>query len=211
MRETGFCQGDPRRRSPRHAAEHVTCDIGEVVNLSASGARIASRGKPPLKKGQTVQMLLTGQDGAIRVQGVVTWLRRTGWRKAEVGVRFINLTPAHVLVLATLAEFGFVRPRAAGQRTSEPAPARSASSSGQRPAATVRAGVALPNYYAILGIKPEATDEDIKAAFRDLARRYHPDHASGEEVTRKFIDAKQAYEILRDPERRALYDLGRAA
>lgn len=59
--------------------------------------------------------------------------------------------------------------------------------------------------YEILGVNKDATEADIKKAFRQLARKYHPDNReTGNED--KFKDANHAYEILSDPKKRSIYD-----
>lgn len=63
----------------------------------------------------------------------------------------------------------------------------------------------LKDYYVILGITPEETQSGIQSAWRDLARRYHPDRA-GQEATRQFQEVSEAYNVLGDPRRRADYD-----
>jgi molecular chaperone DnaJ len=65
---------------------------------------------------------------------------------------------------------------------------------------------ALPNYYGVLGIPMEATPEEIKAKFRQLAKEYHPDKSRDEKSAEKFAEIKQAYEILSDEETRKDYD-----
>lgn len=63
------------------------------------------------------------------------------------------------------------------------------------------------NYYDILGIKPDATEAEIKSAFRKLARKWHPDVAGNSpEVVEKFKEINEAYEILLDSEKRKKYD-----
>src|SRR6185369_11836368 len=62
------------------------------------------------------------------------------------------------------------------------------------------------NYYVILGVPVDANDEVIRHAFRELARRYHPDAGAGSSVE-KFRQVFEAYETLRDPLRRAAYDV----
>lgn len=63
------------------------------------------------------------------------------------------------------------------------------------------------NYYQILNVAKEATPEEIKRAYRRLARQYHPDLNPGDkEAEETFKDIGEAYEILSDPDRRAKYD-----
>ncbi|MCS6775687.1 MAG: DnaJ domain-containing protein [Chloroherpetonaceae bacterium] len=66
-----------------------------------------------------------------------------------------------------------------------------------------------PDYYAVLGLKPEATAEEIKKRYRELARRYHPDVNPSPEAAQKIKAVNEAYHILGDPDRRALYDAER--
>lgn len=64
--------------------------------------------------------------------------------------------------------------------------------------------------YAVLGVARNATADQIKAAYRDLAAKYHPDHHQGNPLedlaAAKLADINRAYEILSDPQRRAAYD-----
>ena len=63
------------------------------------------------------------------------------------------------------------------------------------------------NYYAILGVPKEATIEEIKKAYRQLARQYHPDLNPGNKVAEeKFKDVGEAYEVLGDVGKRSQYD-----
>lgn len=67
------------------------------------------------------------------------------------------------------------------------------------------------DFYAILGIAKDASDADIKKAYRKLARQYHPDTNSGDAAAeRKFKDISEAYSVLSDPEERQQYDAIRA-
>ncbi|SRR5581483_7819071 len=62
------------------------------------------------------------------------------------------------------------------------------------------------NFYAILGIPPDADDTTIRTAYRALARRYHPDAGEGSS-TEKFREIVAAYETLSDPRRRQIHDV----
>ena len=62
------------------------------------------------------------------------------------------------------------------------------------------------DYYAILGVKRDATAEDIKKAYRKLARKYHPDVSKEKDADARFKEMAEAYATLKDPEKRAAYD-----
>jgi len=69
--------------------------------------------------------------------------------------------------------------------------------------------MAKRDYYDVLGVPKNATDDDIKKAYRKLAMKFHPDRNQGEEAKKaeeKFKEAKEAYEMLSEPQKRAAYD-----
>src|SRR5437870_4602413 len=67
--------------------------------------------------------------------------------------------------------------------------------------------VEFKEYYTSLGVPRDASDEDIKKAFRKLARQYHPDVAKDKKTAEeKFKEINEAYEVLSDPEKRKKYD-----
>ena len=69
--------------------------------------------------------------------------------------------------------------------------------------------MAKRDYYEVLGVPKNATDDDIKKAYRKLAMKYHPDRNQGEDAKKaeeKFKEAKEAYEMLSDAQKRAAYD-----
>jgi molecular chaperone DnaJ len=73
--------------------------------------------------------------------------------------------------------------------------------------------MAEKDYYEILGVKKSASDDELKKAYRDLAKKYHPDKNKGnKEAESKFKEISEAYAVLSDAEKRAQYDrLGREA
>ncbi|MBZ0306018.1 MAG: DnaJ domain-containing protein, partial [Anaerolineae bacterium] len=62
------------------------------------------------------------------------------------------------------------------------------------------------DYYDILGLDRRASDTEIKKAFRNLARQYHPDVNKSPDAEAKFKELNEAYQILSDPNRRRAYD-----
>lgn len=64
----------------------------------------------------------------------------------------------------------------------------------------------MSDYYTLLGVFRDATEADIKKAYRKLAMEYHPDRNPSPEAEARFKEIVEAYEVLRDPQKRAAYD-----
>jgi curved DNA-binding protein len=70
--------------------------------------------------------------------------------------------------------------------------------------------VEFKDYYQVMGVPREATEAQIKQAYRKLARKYHPDVSKEKDAEARFKEVGEAYEVLKNPEKRAAYDqLGR--
>jgi curved DNA-binding protein len=66
--------------------------------------------------------------------------------------------------------------------------------------------VEFKDYYNIMGVARDATQDEIKRAYRRLARKYHPDVSKEHDAEARFKEVGEAYEVLKDPEKRAAYD-----
>jgi signal transduction histidine kinase len=80
---------DNRRAFNRLLLESVKCNLGQVIDLSLGGARIRCVKEPA---GQ-LELEISDDETTVKLMAEVTWCSRTGWRKHEAGLRFLNLTP----------------------------------------------------------------------------------------------------------------------
>ena len=62
------------------------------------------------------------------------------------------------------------------------------------------------DYYEVLGVSRDASQEEIKKAYRTLAKKYHPDVSTDPNATEKFAEIQVAYDCLSDPDKKANYD-----
>ena len=67
----------------------------------------------------------------------------------------------------------------------------------------------MTDLYGILGLTPRATANEIKSAYRRLARKYHPDVSASSDANARFVQINRAYQVLSDPRRRDAYDSGK--
>jgi hypothetical protein len=144
-----------------------------------------------------------------------------------IGVQFPTLSPAYAKAIETFARFGYVEPILCAERASEACDPHigaegdsSASSSkssqvsegqgnnSQQTADKTPKKITGPtvDLYRMLGLRPDATDDDIKAAFRREAARWHPDTCASPDAAERFMDVSKAYRVLRDAAAREKYD-----
>jgi hypothetical protein len=164
------------------------------------------------------------------LQGRVAWIKRASLLGGpfEYGIQFVGVTGAVAKILDQIAMYGFVHDangaeQKAPLRDAAPAPPTSAKrapgSSGTcanasgasetaegstRPKVTVTAD--LPCFYATLGVAFDATEQQVRAAFRQLAKRLHPDVCKEPDASERFAFITRVYEVLSDDELRARYD-----
>lgn len=83
---------DNKRRHGRIACELLTCTIGEVQDLSASGLRVRHRGRVHVKIGDTVDLSLRILDDRIPLRAKIVWLKRVRFFSHEIGLEFVDLS-----------------------------------------------------------------------------------------------------------------------
>lgn len=202
----------PSDRAPRSKLMGLSWDHGEVVDLSETGAQLRCDGSTmkTLYKGEVREITVRSDFEMLRLRAQVAWIRREGMaaKSYVVGVRFVGLTAAQRGAVAAFGRNGFV----GGGDSSGPEPFRfessdeSARARAEAVEAAQRTIAGIVDLYAMLGAKPGDGEDAIRAAYRAQAARWHPDHCREPEAAAKFDQITKAYQLLRDPARRAKYD-----
>ncbi|MGB0768761.1 MAG: DnaJ domain-containing protein, partial [Phycisphaeraceae bacterium] len=174
----------------------------EVCDVSASGLRVICDGKPPVAIGSEFPLRLRFSDGSVELRASVRWCRRRGLRRHEIGLAFLRLRPGMPRVLDSIARYGLA---SAARGLDEPRSESHRSTRHNDPCAEPRAEAELPNHYRSLGLEPGTSAAAIKAAYRRLAAKHHPDRSDAPDAAERFQAIVEAYRVLSDPGRRATY------
>lgn len=193
-----------RRLAERFAADMLTCPVGKVVDMSATGMSLTSERKPTVRPGQVGGFPLMIGSRTFNLYGRVLRVNRRGMKGYDIGVVFINPDPRVVHILTSVARFGFV-PKD-GVAEDEPKAKAPQELAGPDAHSTAHVNRDPAGIYRLLGVPHDASDGQINDAFRQLARQYHPDLNRAADAQEQFIAIKQAYDLLRDPDRRQRYD-----
>jgi hypothetical protein len=172
----------------------MSCLLGDVKDLSSTGMRVAARQAPPIPPGVLFEFELNGPSESLTLVGRIVRVEKCKAGAFEIGVEFQRLTPELVAAVDSLARHGVIKGR---KPTGRPA------------GVTVR--MEVPNLYAMLGVEPSASDDQIQRAFREMARKYHPDLNKSAEAQTRFVELHKAYDLLKDADKRRAYDAARAA
>ncbi len=183
------------RRHPRHSGKNkVRCLLGDVLDLSAGGMRIACSGKPPLKAGSAAKVDLRTNEGQESVNVRCCWVRKTGLFKGyQIGLKFIGITEEQSGRIGKIAQYGFLPeadPQAQAQSGSDDSEEESAGIS-------ITAELDLGPYYQALELEDGAEADEIRDAYRRLVRTCHPDVNDAPEAEQQFLELQEAYDILR--------------
>ena len=190
--------GKEDRKAPRApASEEFTTHIGDAVDISSTGIQIKCRQKPPLRKGQSLELTLRSGPRQARIPVRLVWVRRSRV-ETRCGFQFVGLTDGQRAVVESILRFGYI-----------PSPediSQAKRRQHDRASLKVRAEVVVPDYYQALGVSPQASDEEVHHAYRVLARRWHPDVCSEPDAERRFRQVNEAYAVLRSQRDRSAYD-----
>jgi hypothetical protein len=194
---------------PRTAHRHEAVGLhappfGDLVDLSASGMKLKRADKPSFREGESVPLVIQNDSQCVRVQGTVVWIRRVGLKGGyEVGVRFMDVRPGVAMALDQFARFGHIETKGTAGGFAAP-PTEAASVSRAEPAPQIK--VEVEDLYVHLGLKLGATDAEVRAAYHELAKRWHPDHCREDGAAEKFALLSKSYKVLRNAELREKYD-----
>lgn len=175
------------RVETRVETRKMRCSHGKVLDLTGRGMRIVLDSKDAPIVGQSQDFVFTGEDAEIRVQGIVRWVRHVGGlrKRTEAGVEFVGLRASQSEALRKYAVVGDLEEPDTGLD---------------------QVRIEYPDLYAIMGVSPFASFDEIRRSYHKLVRRWHPDVCDDEEAEERMSEIHKAYKVLRDEDLRAQYD-----
>jgi DnaJ-domain-containing protein 1 len=170
------------RLSKRYDTRLTDTVLGSVVDLSTEGARIVTRTEPSVRAGHVFEIALSCEDVKVFVLARVAWTRKVDKTLWNIGLHFFDADSQAKADMERLLD------HCAGGRELLPTT------------------VEIEDLYAVLGVARESSLEQIRSAYRRLARQFHPDHAPDQESSRQFSRISKSYMVLRDESLRRRYD-----
>jgi hypothetical protein len=187
-----------KRREERFSTDLLTSTLGDVVDLSGTGVRVRKAGRAGVSVGQIVPVTLRSDQCQVTLKSRVVRVKANGFRECEIGLTFVEIKPGLQNALHHLARFGFIPNLRETNGEKQAGPEKKHKS-------------AMPDYYGLLKTASNATEEQIRAAYHEAARQYHPDANRSADTVFMFEAVSEAYRILRDPHKRREYDQRRIA
>lgn len=189
----------PRRHKRHRGKGKARCKLGEVLDISAGGMRIACPGKPPLKPGAAASISVKTSAGNETLNVRCCWIK-SPWlglgKTHEIGLKFIGITDEQAERLGVIAEYGFI-PEHKQPKKPEAAAADPAGSTSHESAVGAHVDLDLEPYFEALELEPDADATQVRDAYRRLVRTCHPDVADSPQAREQFLKIQQAYDALR--------------
>ncbi len=190
------------RTSQRFSTNSVEWEYGGVINMSTTGACIVDkRTMTTLAPGVTQTLRFCSEGRTLTLQAQVKWARRSSSAEGMLaGVVFTSVSAKQTIEIERFAGIRFSDAAKSAERTAD-----SMNDEPETPVSHEPAGE-LVDLYRVLGIRPDASESDIRGAFRRNASRWHPDTCSSPEAAERFVEVSKAYKVLRDAQARGRYD-----
>jgi len=170
------------RAGKRYDTRMTDSVLGSVVDLSPDGARVVTRSEPNVRAGHVFEIAIACDGERVFMLSRVAWTRKIDKDLWNIGLHFFDSDARSRMDLEKLLD------RCAAGRELLPT------------------SVEVEDLYAVLGVPRESSLDQIRTAYRNLARKFHPDHAPDEESSRRFSRISKSYMVLRDESLRRRYD-----
>jgi hypothetical protein len=181
-----------QRRAERIETAVVGCALGSILEISRGGMSVCVQRLGGVAAGAELEIELTAPTDSMSVRARVIRTESLGGGRHRVAFEFVGMTDEDRSTVENLGRHGKRR-----------APGAFATREGRQ---RLVDALSMPDHYAVLGLRPGATDEEIQKAYRALARKYHPDVCRDEGALQLFCRINDAHETLGDGARREAYD-----